>query len=86
MSSNMDTIQEEIVQSTDLSQLYSTLTAWTFNFEKHEAGLINEKVCTLCQEVEATLISLGKGSASQLDVQNVRTATDFLMRHKELFQ
>ena len=84
---NMETIPENepVQQSTDLSQLYSTLTAWTFTFDRHNPGLINEKICELCREVEANLISQGHGPATQFDVQNTRTATDFLMRNKNLF-
>ena len=71
--------------NTDLSQLFSTLTVWTFNFNEHHSGLVPEKLCELCQSVERNLVSQGQNYATEFDTKDIRTASDYLMRNKNQF-
>ena len=78
----MDTINEN---NSNLNQLYSTLTTWNFNFESHHAGLVPQKVQDLCEIVEEQKIANNQPAATELDTQNLATATDYLMRNKGFF-
>ena len=71
--------------STDLSQLYSTLSVWTFKFSEHYEGLVPEKLCALCQTVEANLVAQGQNYATEFETKDIRTASDYLMRNKNQF-
>ena len=71
--------------NTDLSQLFSTLTVWAFSFNEHHSGLIPEKLCELCQVVEANLVSQGQNYATEFETKDIRTASDYLMRNKNQF-
>ena len=78
--------QNNTSNNTDLSQLFSSVTGWTFSYPDHHTGLIQTKVDTLCNKVANVLNQADPENApTQDDARSLGAAMTFLFKHKEKF-
>ena len=69
----------------DLTANFDTVLNWSYNYENHRNGFIEENVNKLCNMVSEKLTALSLSPATDEDKLNIKTALLWLMSHKPYF-
>lgn len=78
--------QKNSTVNTDLNQVFSTITSWSFVFATHADGVIQNKVNLLCTKVAEIINSTQPElTPTEEDAKDLNSVMIFLMKHKEKF-